>query len=245
MIYTTDKRTSYGVFSIDITETSTDVYNNFSTVKIVVSYASENSVTAGIDSFGVYDNMSGTLIHAYQWGYITEPGEIATISELEIPHDEKGYGSVKLTIQYHIGNATQYTNNFIFDLKDIIENRSVFSREEIAALVNQMATVIGYEVGGEPVPWAFYQFPIGELAKTPFLIYFYDDNDDFIADNVNYATIENLVIELYTEKYNPVFTDCVEVMMNWNNMVYSKSFSYLESEEMYLIRYESEVLIYG
>lgn len=120
------------------------------------------------------------------------------------------------------------------------------TRLEITTIINDIATAIAENLGrgtGEYIPWAYYQFPNGTLASTPFLIYFYDDNDDFIADNSNYATIENLVIEFYSNIVDFESEDIIEGILWDNNLVYSKSFSYVESEEMYLLRYESEVLI--
>ena len=120
------------------------------------------------------------------------------------------------------------------------------TRYEVTTIIGTIANEIAESLGrgtGEYIPWAYYQFPNGSIASVPFLIYYYDDNDDFIADNSNYARIENLVIEFYSDTVDFASEDVIESVL-WNsNLVYSKSFSYLESEEMYLLRYESEVLI--
>jgi hypothetical protein len=125
------------------------------------------------------------------------------------------------------------------------DSRSL-SRTEIATMVEDMAALIGDNLGSDdPIPWAYYSFPKGTLTSTPFLIYYFSDNDDFKADNLNYATIENLIIELYSENVNFGLEDVIQNVMNNHFMNYTKTFSFIESEEMYLTRYESEVLIYN
>lgn len=120
------------------------------------------------------------------------------------------------------------------------------TRIELTSIIADISNAIAVYLSrgeGAYIPWAYYQFPTDELASTPFLIYFLDGNDDFVADNKNYATIENLVIELYASNVDFGFDEIIENNLQENNIVYSKTFSYIEDEEMYLTRYESEILI--
>lgn len=118
------------------------------------------------------------------------------------------------------------------------------TRYDVVRVICTMAEQIGENLGREePIQWAYYQFPNGSLVSTPFLIYFYDSNDDFIADNSNYATIDNLVIEFYSASVDFSDEAIIEGILFDNNIVYSKQFSYLTDEEMYLVRYESEILL--
>lgn len=118
------------------------------------------------------------------------------------------------------------------------------SRSDVTSIIADMSDGLQETLSRDnPIPWAFYQFPTNELATTPFLIYFYDGNDDFIADNKNYSHIDNLVIELYISNIDFNCERVIEGILEDNHIVYTKAFSYIEDEEMYLYRYESEILI--
>ena len=38
-------------------------------------------------------------------------------------------------------------------------------------------------------PYNYYQFPKGEAPAPPFVVFYYPNSDDFIADNKNYSGI--------------------------------------------------------
>ena len=48
-------------------------------------------------------------------------------------------------------------------------------------------------------PYNYYQFPKGAAVAPPFVVFYYPESADFIADNKNYSGIRQLVIELYTD----------------------------------------------
>lgn len=108
----------------------------------------------------------------------------------------------------------------------------------------ELATILStIEYDDDYLPMAYYQFPIDEAPDLPYLVYYYDENNDMIADNKNYADISSLTIELYTRTKSFDLEDTVEAVLKENNIVYDKSESFIDDELMYQITYESEVII--
>lgn len=103
--------------------------------------------------------------------------------------------------------------------------------EEVAAMVE----AIGY-------PFAYYQFPeTGQ--EPPFVCFFYSVSADFIADDSNYQKIEHLVIELYTDQKDFTAEKAVEAVLAAHSLVWSRSEAALDSERMYEVIYEMDVVI--
>ena len=94
-----------------------------------------------------------------------------------------------------------------------------------------------------PVAYRFWK--IGSVPSLPYIVYYYPNHDDFIADNKNYTSIAALNVELYTKNKDFTTEAAVESALNADGLVYDKTETYLESENMYQILYESEVIISG
>lgn len=95
------------------------------------------------------------------------------------------------------------------------------------------------------LPFAYYQFPEGTGQQPPFICFYFPENDDFVADNINYAKIEALRVELYTDEKDFALEAEVEAALNEAGLVYSRTETPIESERMYLVSYDTEVLING
>lgn len=108
------------------------------------------------------------------------------------------------------------------------------TRKEVAELVAQIG-----------LPYAYYQFPDDTPQSPPFVCYFYGSSDDVFADSENYAKIRVLNIELYTKDKEFELEDIVEGILRENHLSYYKEENYIDSEKMYQIAYEMEVLING
>lgn len=108
------------------------------------------------------------------------------------------------------------------------------THKEVAAMVK----AIGY-------PYAYYQFSKDTAKKPPFVCYFYTDIDDVMADNINYQRIVTLNIELYTRDKDFDAELSVENVLADNELSYYKEENYIDSEQVYQIAYEMEVLING
>ncbi len=95
------------------------------------------------------------------------------------------------------------------------------------------------------IPTAYDHFTDATATAPPFLVFFYDGINDVYADNSNYQRIVTLNVELYTENKNFGLETALETVLSNNSLTYTKEESYIDSEKMYQIAYETEVLING
>ncbi len=92
------------------------------------------------------------------------------------------------------------------------------------------------------LPFAYYTFPINQSPTLPFVVYYYEADDDVIADNNNFVKVDNLRIELYTETPDFSLIDSVDAQIPF---AHSRETIYIEGEQMFETIYESEVIING
>lgn len=93
------------------------------------------------------------------------------------------------------------------------------------------------------LPYAYYQFPEGTEQACSFVVFFYTETDDLFADGTNYQKILKLNIELYTSEKDFVTEATVENVLSNNGLTYYKEENYIDSEQMWQIAYEMEVVI--
>lgn len=97
-------------------------------------------------------------------------------------------------------------------------------------------------LAGLEVPTAYYQFPETQQGP-PFLCYFYQSNNDMLADDVNYVRIDHLVVELYTDNKDFDLEKQLEEILTANDLVWYKSEQYLDDQQMNEVVYEMDVII--
>lgn len=95
------------------------------------------------------------------------------------------------------------------------------------------------------LPFAYYQFPEGTGQAPPFVVYFFNDSDDVYADGKNYQKKPVLNIELYTSEKDFELEAVVEEILTDNGLTYYREENHIDSEKMYQIAYEMEVIING
>ena len=93
------------------------------------------------------------------------------------------------------------------------------------------------------IPTAYDQFPDNTGQQPPFICFFYNYNNDFLADDKNYQKIEHLIVELYTDNKDFSLEAAVEADLSSHDIVYTRNEEYIDSEQMYLVVYESDVII--
>ena len=93
------------------------------------------------------------------------------------------------------------------------------------------------------VPYAYYQFPNNTGIAPPFVCFYFDSSNDFAADNVNYQRIRPLVLELYTDNKDFTLEQTVENILNQNGLVYSREETFLDSEKMYMVTFQTNIII--
>ena len=93
------------------------------------------------------------------------------------------------------------------------------------------------------LPYAYYQFKEGTQQAPPYIIFFYSENRDVYADNSNYIDKEQLNIELYTKIRDFDLEKTIEDTLKLNGFSYYKEYSFIDSENIWQIAYEMEVII--
>lgn len=93
------------------------------------------------------------------------------------------------------------------------------------------------------LPYAYYQFPEGTDQACPFICFFLDSSNDFAADNTNYQKIRSLNIELYTDNKDFTLEQTVEDILSGSGLVYYREETYLDSERMFMVSYETKIVI--
>ena len=91
------------------------------------------------------------------------------------------------------------------------------------------------------LPVVYYQWPVGLAPDPPYLVFYFPGDNDFKADDSNYAKIRELTVELYTDHKDFALEETVESVLD--PLVYSRYESYLDTERMFMVSYETEVLI--
>jgi hypothetical protein len=93
------------------------------------------------------------------------------------------------------------------------------------------------------LPYAYYEFPDETQLEPPFICFYYPESDDLYADNKNYAAIRRLYVELYTDNKDFDREAAVENVLTANGFSFRKSELYINSERMWQITYQTEVVI--
>lgn len=93
------------------------------------------------------------------------------------------------------------------------------------------------------LPYAYYEFPDGTEQTPPFICFWFPESDDFFADNQNYVGIRRLYVELYTDDKDFALEDTVAGVLSAHGLTFRKSDSYIDSERMWQILYEMEVIL--
>lgn len=93
------------------------------------------------------------------------------------------------------------------------------------------------------LPMAYHHFGEGKSPDPPFLVYLFPKANNFSADGIVYQAVNQLDIELYTDKKDLEAERKVEAMLKEHGFFYEKTETYLASEKMYEVLYETEVII--
>ncbi|MBE2905405.1 hypothetical protein HPJ99_06870 [Anoxybacillus flavithermus] len=91
---------------------------------------------------------------------------------------------------------------------------------------------------GYPVAYSSFSSPV----TPPFITYQFAYSNDLIADNINYVSIDDFQIELYTAKKDLVAEQKVQDKLKELGLPYRKFEAYLDSEKLFQIIYEIQIL---
>ena len=102
--------------------------------------------------------------------------------------------------------------------------------EELILIMNE----IGY-------PYAYDHFAEGEGPDPPFICYLIPGSDNFSADGKVYQKIDEVHIELYTDKKDLSVEDKVTAVLDDHGIFYDQSETWIPSEKLYEVMFSFEV----
>lgn len=96
---------------------------------------------------------------------------------------------------------------------------------------------------GFPVAYShFTETTNNPLPNPPFITYIVPSSDNLFADNKTYKKINNIDIELYTDKKNLLAEETLEDLLDANKIPYQTNETYIESERLFQKIYEIGVI---
>lgn len=104
-------------------------------------------------------------------------------------------------------------------------------------------TEIGTLIGSIKLPWRYSHF--SETPTPPYLVYYFPNENDVMADNKNYVNRRALYVELYTKKKDKDTEASVESALAGAGLSWYKQTEFLNDEKLYQTTYEMEVIING
>lgn len=91
------------------------------------------------------------------------------------------------------------------------------------------------------LPFAYHHFAEGESPDPPFICFLTSGSDNFAADGRDYFKIDQINIELYTDRKDPELEDSVEAVLDEHGIFYQKTEVWIDSEKLYEVLYQFEM----
>lgn len=92
------------------------------------------------------------------------------------------------------------------------------------------------------IPFRYHHFKENEAVAPPFICYLFKRSDNFNADGKVYKKIDVVDIELYTDEKDIEAEKKIEDVLDAHGFVYEKDEVWIESEELFEVIYEMEVI---
>jgi hypothetical protein len=102
--------------------------------------------------------------------------------------------------------------------------------DELVAMLQEMG-----------LPFAYDHFAEGESPKPPFICYLLPGSDNFAADGRVYFKINEVRIEVYTDRKDLAVESKVEAVLDDRGIFYNKSEVWIGSEKLYEVLYSFEL----
>ena len=84
-----------------------------------------------------------------------------------------------------------------------------------------------------------------EISRSRYLVFIFNENNDFYADNENYAENACLDIEFYSSEKSIQDERIIEKYLKSHDICYQKDNAYISQEKIFETIYSTEVLIDG
>ena len=101
---------------------------------------------------------------------------------------------------------------------------------ELATALNSLGMRVAYD--------HFIVDSNNSAPKPPYLVYLYAYSSDLYADNINYKNVDNMQIELYTDKKDLASEKLVEDKLKELKLPYSKTGAWIATENLYQMVYD-------
>lgn len=92
------------------------------------------------------------------------------------------------------------------------------------------------------IPFAYDHFAEGESPDPPFLVFLFPSSDNFGADGKVYQKIDDLHLELYTDRKQLDLESAVEDVLDKYDFFYDKTKVWIPEEKLYEVLYSMEIL---
>ena len=93
------------------------------------------------------------------------------------------------------------------------------------------------------LPFTYDRFPNDIAPAPPYIVFNFPYRNDFSADNINYAKIDTINIELYTSSKDFDLESQIEGHLTFYGLYYTKSEAYIRKENLYQITYVAQEVI--
>lgn len=93
-------------------------------------------------------------------------------------------------------------------------------------------------------PVAYYQFHVDEnnpAPETPFIVYLVDYSDNRFADNKIHTKVNNILIELYTDKKDLEVEKTLEDILDQHDICWNVDEIYIDSEKLFQRIYQTTI----
>ena len=91
------------------------------------------------------------------------------------------------------------------------------------------------------IPFAYDHFAEGESPEPPFICYLCSGSNNFSADGKVYYKINQVNIELYTDRKDPAVEQKLEDALDAASIFYNKTEVWIDSEKLYEVLYQFEM----
>ena len=98
-------------------------------------------------------------------------------------------------------------------------------------------------LGETGIEYRYHHFETEEAIVPPFLVWVLPGSNNFIADGIVYQGIQELDLELYTDSKDFDLEKAIESVLKKYEIAWNKTELFIESESLYEVLYEMEVLI--
>lgn len=92
------------------------------------------------------------------------------------------------------------------------------------------------------IPLAYDHFAEGESPDPPFLVFLFPGSENVFADDTVFQKVDDLNIELYTDKKDPELEKRIETILMEHDCPYEKSEVWIAEERMYEVLYQTQVI---